>query len=124
MGEIRGEAVGGADRRDKITGVPELGLGHSTTPAADQVKVIGVFGDVVRGRTVAEVGVTDHPELFEQFQRAVHRGQAQGRRGRLHPVADLLRRGVLQGRHRIEHKTPLRGDSQAARVQRRVQAVT
>src|SRR5262249_59757984 len=46
-------------------------LGDPAAVAADQVHVGGVAGPVLGGRPVPEVGVGDHADLLEQFERAV-----------------------------------------------------
>ena len=62
---------------------------------------------------VAEVGVAQQAEFFEQLDRAVDRGQVDVGDGR----ADLFRRRVLEGAHRVEHLLALRRHPQAALVQ-------
>ena len=82
-------------------------LRHPAALTAEQVHVVGVAGQVIDGRTVPEVGVGDHPDLLEQFERPVDGGDVDPARRPLHLGADLLRGRVIESCHRLEHELAL-----------------
>src|SRR4051812_411141 len=54
---------------------------HAATTVADEVLTVAFAGERVQPGTVADVHVTDHPELLEPLEVAVHGGELE-RRGR------------------------------------------
>ncbi len=88
-------------------------LGDPPALSADQVHVLGLFGQVIPGRSVPEVGVGHQAELLEQFERAVHGGNVHAAGGLLDVGPDFLGRGVLQPGDRREDQLALGRDAVA-----------
>ena len=68
--------VGGEPERlvepgDELVGHGERRLPDPAAPAADDVEVGGVLGEVVAGGPVVDVGVADEAELLQGVERAV-----------------------------------------------------
>lgn len=113
VGQIHREAALVLQPRDDGGGQAGWGVDHAAAVVADDVDVL-VLGGAVARSAVAEVGVGDQAEALEQLYGAVDRGHVHiGEAGR-----DLLRGGVTQRAHGIEHALALRGHAQPARPQR------
>src|SRR5581483_10038465 len=117
------EAVPLVEGGDQGTDRVRADLGDPAAVAADQVHVVGVGGQVVRGRAVPEVGVRDHADLLEQLERAVNGRDVDAARGLLDLSADLLRGRVTEPRHRLQDELALRGHPVATGTQLLVPAV-
>jgi len=90
--------------------VHQLGgqLGDLAAAVTHQVQVL-VFLRGVGRCAVAEMGVADEPDAVEQVECAVDRGDVDRGCRALHLHADLLRRGVVQRAHGVEHELALGG---------------
>ena len=88
MSEAKPERL--VEPRHELVGHGERRLADPAAPAADDVQVGGVLGEVVAGGTVVDVGVPDEAELLQGVERAVdgrrrHRAGTVGRDG-IHDV--------------------------------------
>ena len=108
------EAVAFVEGGDQGADRVRADLGDPAAVTADQVHVVGVGGQVVGGRPVVQVGVGDHADLLEQFERAVDGGDVDAARGLLDLGADLLRGRVIEPRHRLQDELALRRHPVAA----------
>lgn len=81
---------------------------------AHQVHVVGVLGQVVRGRAVVQVAVLDQAKLLEQLERPVDSRDVDTAGGLANLAVDLLRRGVLQPGDSLQNELALGGDAVAA----------
>ena len=79
--------------------------------------MVVVIRGVVRRRAVAEVGVRDEAELFEQFERPVDGGDVDAAGGRTYPLGDLVRRGVPERGAGLEDELALRRQPVSPRPQ-------
>lgn len=93
MARVDLEAVLGANPTAEAAERLLGNLDHNPTPPADQM-VVRVVGEVVHGRTVAEVDVVDDTEPFEVLQEPVHRGLVDVGLAGLDGDGQLLRRGM------------------------------
>src|SRR5258708_805627 len=100
-------------RRDERLDCLWPDLAHAAAVLADEMHVIAVTGQVVRGRAVIEVVVSDQPEVVEQFQRPVDRRDVDAAGRLLDGGRDLLGSGVVELADRLQHELPLRRDAVA-----------
>src|SRR5258708_17519071 len=122
-GEVRYVGFGSVllvQRRDERLDCLWPDLAHAAAVLADEVHVIAVTGQVVRGRAVIEVVVSDQPEVVEQFQRPVDRRDVDAAGRLLDGGRDLLGSGVVELADRLQHELPLRRDAVAPGPQLRV----
>jgi hypothetical protein len=124
MTGVDGKAVLVGNPADRFFDEPDRDLFDPTAFTADEVKMIGVLGRVVGRRSVAQVGVSDQSELFEKLERPIDRRDVDATGRTTYPFGDLVRRGMTQRRHCLEHELALRGQPVAARTQLRVPGLT
>ena len=72
MPDIGQESLMLLKRSDKWPDGCLVHFGNPFAPAADQVYMLGVLGEVVGRRPVGQMTVLDEAKLLEQLQRAVH----------------------------------------------------
>ena len=109
MRAIEPEPALGQQPTFQLVGQRGRGVDDGSAVVADDVHVV-VLGRTVRGCTVIEVGVPDHPDLLEQFEGAVHGRQVDLGDG----VGDLLRGRVPERADGAEHAFALRRHAQPA----------
>ena len=92
-----------------------LDRAHRRAPLADEVLAAGMGGGRVEARPVAEVHVADEPELLEDLQVAIGRGDVAGARGSRGRRArePLGRDRALAREQRLEQQPPSGGEPQA-----------
>lgn len=112
VGPVEDEATLGVQAPLEVVGERRRGVDHRPAVMAHDVDVV-VFGGAVGRCTVVEVGVPHHPDVLEDFERAVHRREVDLGDG----VGDLFGRGMPERAHRVEHPLALRSDPQATPVQ-------
>jgi len=112
MGSIQHEIVHIGEAAFQV--VDQIGrrFKHPATVMTDHVDVI-ILGWPVGGRAVAQVRMPYQPDGLEQLKRPVDSREIDLRDG----VPELFRGGMAKFAHRSQNAIPLRGHSQAARVQ-------
>ena len=96
-------------------------LVHGAAVSADQMHVLRRGRGVVRGCAMAEVGVLDEAELFEELERPIDRRDVDRGRPLLDPGEGFFRSGMPELGHRVEHELALRRDAVALGPQRLLQ---
>src|SRR5690348_1156615 len=96
MARVHGKAVLGGDAADGTFDDLHRHLFDATALAADEVEMVRVVGRVVGRRPVPEVGVRHEPELLEQLEGSVDRGDVHPAGGTTHALRDLVRRGMTE----------------------------
>lgn len=85
--------------------------------------VLGVVRDVIRRCAVAQVGVRNESELFEQIERAVDGGDVDAGRSFAHFGDDLIGSGMPETGDGFKDELPLRSEAVAPRPQLAVPAL-
>jgi hypothetical protein len=84
---------------------------NGSTSLADQMDVGLFFADGMESRcTVADVGMCDEPDLFEDIEHAIDSGQRHTGCNALDLVENFLRGPVAKAIDRFEHELTLWGD--------------
>ena len=97
----------------------DVDLALRAAPTTDHVLVVRVFGEVVDGDTVVEVGVRHESEVLKQLQGSVDRRDVDLRKLRSHPGVDRLGGHVPIGRFdRLENELPLRCETVSTLLER------
>jgi hypothetical protein len=95
-----------------------VNLGHPLAPAADQVHVLSVLGEVIGRRPVVQVAVFNQAKLLEQLERPVYGRDVDAASGLPDLAVDFFRSCVLQPLDCLKDELALRGDAVAASPER------
>jgi 4-amino-4-deoxychorismate lyase len=109
VGAVEDESLLALQAQGQGVGQVLRSVDHAAAGVADHVHVV-VVGRPERRGAVAQMGMAHQPDLLEQLEGAIDRGEVDIGHGR----TDLLRRRMPESADGLEHLVPLRRHAQAA----------